>query len=73
MRALCEGIAKKMFISDIGSVIMFPPFVLGVVLATLAQPTPGQSSMVSSNYYRLITIDASSWTDIATFTMANTG
>ena len=52
---------------------MFPSFVLGVVLATLAQPSAGQSSMVSSNYYRLITIDAGSWTDIATCIMANTG
>ena len=65
--------AKKSFYIDIGSVIMFPSFALGVVLATLAQPSAVQSSMVSSNYYRLITIDANSWTDIATFTMANTG
>ena len=71
--ALCNIIAKKLFRSDIGLVIMFPSFALGVVVATLAQPTAGHSSMVSSNYYHLITIEASSWNDVATFTMANTG
>ena len=53
---------------------MFTALGLGVALASLAQVSAaGQSSMVSSNYYRIISIDASSWSDIATFTMANSG
>ena len=55
------------------TVNMYRSLVLGAVLTILAHLSAGQSSMVSSNYYRIITIDSSSWTDIATFTMANTG
>ena len=53
---------------ELTSVTMFLALELGVALAILAQPSPGQS-MVSSVYYQKISIEASSWRDIRAHTL----